>query len=88
MLRSLGRDVAEAAVLDGDEVDAPQDRARAGVAGRRTHRAPRREQRLLPPLRPQATCAEGGLEKVVAQMATAKPPSKGALRQGLIPKAR
>ena len=36
----------------------------------------------------QDSCAEGGLEKVVAQMATAKAPAKGAQREGLIPKAR
>ncbi|MCR9160534.1 MAG: hypothetical protein ACE37F_27950 [Nannocystaceae bacterium] len=34
------------------------------------------------------TCSDEGLEKVVAQMSTAKPPAKGAERQGLVPKAR
>lgn len=34
------------------------------------------------------TCSDEGLEKVVAQMSTAKPPPKGAQREGLVPKAR
>lgn len=34
------------------------------------------------------TCSDEGLEKVVGQMSTAKPPPKGAQRLGLVPKAR
>ncbi len=36
----------------------------------------------------ESTCTPGGLEAVVAQMAAAKAPAKGAQRQGLVPKPR
>ncbi len=34
------------------------------------------------------SCSDEGIAKVVAQMMAAKPPAKGAQRQGLVPKAR
>lgn len=34
------------------------------------------------------SCSDEGLEQVVSQMSTAKPPPKGAQREGLVPKAR
>jgi len=35
-----------------------------------------------------STCSEEGIEQVVGQMATAKPPPQGAQRLGLVPEAR